>query len=51
MHCAVGLCGHCYIADSYACVDGPVYRYDHYRQLLARSNLRGVLGEADVGPC
>jgi NAD(P)H-flavin reductase len=51
MHCAVGLCGHCYIADSYACVDGPVYRYDHYRQLLARSNLRGVLGEAGVGPC
>lgn len=51
MHCAVGLCGHCYIADSYACVDGPTYRYDHYRQLLARSNVRGVLGEADVGPC
>lgn len=51
MHCAVGRCGHCYIADSYACVDGPTYRYDVYRQLLARSNLRGVLGEADVGPC
>ncbi|WPP46312.1 FAD-binding oxidoreductase [Pseudomonas sp. AN-1] len=51
MHCAVGLCGHCYIADSYACVDGPTYRYDQYRALLARGNLRGVLGAADVGPC
>lgn len=51
MHCAVGLCGHCYVADSYACVDGPTYRYDQYRALLARANVRGVLGEADVGPC
>ncbi|MCQ4347157.1 FAD-binding oxidoreductase [Pseudomonas stutzeri] len=51
MHCAVGLCGHCYVADSYACVDGPTYRYDRYRALLARSNVRDLLGEADVGPC
>ena len=33
MHCAVGLCGHCYIGSSYACVDGPTYRYDRYRNL------------------
>lgn len=51
MHCAVGLCGHCYIADSYACVDGPTYRYDQYLALLARGNGRGALGERGVGPC
>lgn len=51
MHCAVGLCGHCYIADSYACVDGPTYRYDRYRELLARSNLRGVAPGHAAGPC
>lgn len=51
MHCAVGLCGHCYIADSYACVDGPTYRYDQYLDLLGRGNLRGVLGGPDIEPC
>jgi NAD(P)H-flavin reductase len=34
MHCGVGLCGHCYIGSSYACVEGPTYRYDRYQQLL-----------------
>jgi anaerobic sulfite reductase subunit B len=33
MHCGVGLCGHCYVGSSYACVDGPTYRYDHYLAL------------------
>ncbi len=33
MHCGVGLCGHCYIGASYACTDGPTYRYDHYLSL------------------
>lgn len=33
MHCAVGLCGHCYMAQHhlahhYACQDGPTYRWD-----------------------
>ena len=37
MHCGVGLCGHCYIGSSYACVDGPTYRYDEYLRLLAAS--------------
>ncbi len=37
MHCGVGLCGHCYIGASYACLDGPTYRYDDYLQLLAAS--------------
>lgn len=31
MHCGVGLCGHCYIGSSYACVDGPVYRWDRLK--------------------
>lgn len=37
MHCGVGLCGHCYIGSSYACIDGPTYRYDEYLRLLAAS--------------
>jgi NAD(P)H-flavin reductase len=36
MHCGVGLCGHCYVGSSYACVDGPTYRYDQYLKLLAQ---------------
>lgn len=51
MHCAVGLCGHCYIADSYACVDGPTYRYDNYVELLAAGNGRCPPGEHGLGPC
>lgn len=51
MHCAVGLCGHCYIAHSYACVDGPTYRYDDYLALLAIGNGRGAPGEPATGPC
>ncbi|MDP3845582.1 MAG: FAD/NAD(P)-binding protein [Pseudomonas sp.] len=35
MHCGVGLCGHCYIGASYACVDGPVYRYDQLQAVQA----------------
>lgn len=37
MHCGVGLCGHCYIGSSYACIDGPTYRYDEYLRLLVAS--------------
>ncbi len=33
MRCAVGLCGHCYFADSYVCKQGPTYRYDEYLEL------------------
>ena len=38
MHCADGLCGHCYVGASYACQDGPTYRYDRYRDCLAGSD-------------
>lgn len=34
MHCAIGLCGHCHVGDTFACTDGPTYRYDRYRELL-----------------
>lgn len=33
MHCADGLCGHCYLGSSYVCQDGPIYRYDRFLQL------------------
>ena len=27
MHCAVGLCGHCYLQDKYVCTDGPTFSW------------------------
>lgn len=44
MHCADGLCGHCYIGESYACRYGPTYRFDNYRRLLARTTA-GAAGQ------
>ncbi|MEJ0017437.1 MAG: FAD/NAD(P)-binding protein [Acetobacteraceae bacterium] len=35
MKCAVGLCGHCQFAGSFACKDGSVMRYDTVRDMLA----------------
>jgi NAD(P)H-flavin reductase len=40
MHCGVGLCGHCYVAETYACVDGPTYRWDVLCALRAKSPRR-----------
>lgn len=40
MHCANGLCGHCYLGPSYVCQDGPTYRYDHFLQLQSRYTAR-----------
>ena len=28
MKCGIGLCGHCQLAGSFVCKDGPVYRFD-----------------------
>ncbi|MEX6503697.1 FAD/NAD(P)-binding protein [Pseudomonas zhanjiangensis] len=42
MHCADGLCGHCYVGASYACQDGPTYRYDRYLHLLANTRQPAV---------
>ncbi len=33
MHCGVGLCGHCYVASTYACRQGPTYRWDELSHL------------------
>ncbi|MEW6777950.1 MAG: FAD/NAD(P)-binding protein [Bdellovibrionota bacterium] len=47
MHCGVGLCGHCYIASTYACREGPTYRWDEFERLTRRSQCRVV--ESPVG--
>jgi anaerobic sulfite reductase subunit B len=36
MHCAVGVCGHCYVADSYVCREGPTYSYARLLDLQRR---------------
>lgn len=41
MHCAVGICGHCYLADSYVCREGPTYAYDRVLALQARGFAAG----------
>ena len=35
MKCAVGFCGHCQFGTVFVCLDGPVFRYDRVRTLLA----------------
>jgi NAD(P)H-flavin reductase len=35
MKCGVGLCGHCQFGPLFVCRDGPVFRYDRVRPLLA----------------
>jgi NAD(P)H-flavin reductase len=35
MKCALGFCGHCQFGPHFICKDGPVYRYDRIRDLLA----------------
>jgi anaerobic sulfite reductase subunit B len=37
MHCGVGLCGHCYLADNLVCTQGPSYRYDKYIALKQKT--------------
>jgi len=37
MRCGVGLCGHCYVANSYACKQGPTYRYDEFMALESKT--------------
>lgn len=39
MKCAIGFCGHCQFGPSFVCRDGPVYRYDRVRDLLALKEL------------
>ncbi|MCP4384457.1 MAG: Ni/Fe hydrogenase subunit gamma [Hyphomicrobiales bacterium] len=35
MKCAIGLCGHCQLSTIFVCRDGPVFRYDQVRYLMA----------------
>lgn len=35
MKCAIGLCGHCQLSPMFVCRDGPVFRYDRVRYLMA----------------
>jgi len=35
MKCAIGFCGHCQFGPTFICKDGPVFRYDRIRPLLA----------------
>ncbi len=35
MKCAIGLCGHCQLGPHFVCRDGPVFRHDRVRGMLA----------------
>ncbi len=35
MKCGIGLCGHCQYGPAFVCKDGPVFRYDRVKPLLA----------------
>ncbi|MBA6289360.1 FAD-binding oxidoreductase [Colwellia sp. MB3u-4] len=35
MHCALGLCGHCYIKHQYVCKSGPTFSWHDFQQLKA----------------
>ncbi len=36
MHCAVGLCGHCYVKHQYVCKNGPTFSWQDLQQLNSR---------------
>ena len=39
MKCGVGLCGHCQLAGSFMCKDGPIYRLDRIAPYLQVAEL------------
>ncbi len=39
MKCGVGLCGHCQLGPTFICKNGPVYRFDLIKDLLAKREL------------
>ena len=39
MLCATGLCGHCQFGEHFICRDGPVFRYDVIRHLIAKPGI------------
>jgi anaerobic sulfite reductase subunit B len=46
MHCGIGLCGHCYLAHSYVCKQGPTYRYDELQALENKTTQFPAHGKA-----
>ena len=39
MRCGIGLCGHCQIGPEFICKDGPVYSYDHIKELFLKREI------------
>ena len=39
MKCAIGFCGHCQFGTVFVCRDGPVFRYDRIRTMLALKDI------------
>ena len=39
MKCAVGFCGHCQFGPVFICRDGPVFRYDRVKGMLAMKEI------------
>ena len=39
MKCGIGLCGHCQFGSSFICKDGPVFRFDHIKELLDKQEI------------
>lgn len=37
MHCAVGLCGHCYLKNKYVCTHGPTFSWIDAKELMSHS--------------
>jgi NAD(P)H-flavin reductase len=39
MKCAIGLCGHCQLGPTFICKDGPVFNFDHIRDLFGKREI------------
>lgn len=39
MKCALGFCGHCQYGPKFICKDGPVFRYDHIKDLFTKREI------------
>jgi NAD(P)H-flavin reductase len=39
MKCGLGVCGHCQLGGVFVCKDGPVFRYDSLKDLLAKREI------------
>lgn len=39
MKCGIGLCGHCQFGPAFVCKDGPVFRYDHIKNIFGKREI------------